>query len=304
MVRVVLFTSQKISHDTILLLHENENIRLELVIYQYTKRDEIYGYTDPKISLDKTGVRHLRKSGIDAQLIEDIRLIKPDLIINAYYPHIFPIALINIAKIGCLNVHPGLLPFYRGTFPTPWQILNGEKEVGVSAHLLDERIDTGPIICQRKTVINENETGFALYQRLMGIAFECLSEALERLLAHSFEFKKQNGGGSYYSNIEARFHIDWSMPRDVILKRIRVHSKPYLPAFGYLFNKILFINKANVQFDMDYVAQKPGQIVSFDGNNILVSCSDGLICVTEYELCPTCTVEELDLHIRVGNFIL
>ncbi|MDO8558782.1 MAG: methionyl-tRNA formyltransferase, partial [bacterium] len=101
---------------------------------------------------------------------------KPDLIVVAAYGQILPKEILEIAKYGCLNVHPSLLPKYRGPSPIQYAILNGETETGATIMLVDEGIDTGPILSQKKTGIGPNETFQELHDRLAILGSELLTD--------------------------------------------------------------------------------------------------------------------------------
>ena len=135
---------------------------------------------------------------ITKSLIDRVRDINPDYIFSIYYRQILPKSLLSSAKISCINIHPSLLPQYRGPVPTAWTIENGEKEFGITIHLMDEGIDTGDILVQKKYPIIENETGFELYTRGMKLGYELLVENFNKIVNEKIPAIPQVGIGSYF----------------------------------------------------------------------------------------------------------
>jgi methionyl-tRNA formyltransferase len=299
--KVVLFTSQDIGNDVLEYLHRRSDVDLT-VVTQRTKRDEIYGYRATLELCLEEKVRALTPKTFDDSFLSEIERIAPDLIVCAYYPRIFPARLLKIPPFGCINVHPGLLPQYRGTFPTPWCILNNENEIGITIHLMDQNIDTGDILVQQSFPIGPDETGHELYHRSMRLCANLLIEHFDKILRREIRAFPQPAGGSYYNQIDPQFRIDWHLPRQTIRNQVRVHAKPYFPAFSFLFNKCVLINKVSLYDLEDYKAQGAGVICRvMDDMKFAVSCVDGCLLVEDYEIFPILRSDDLKLHIRVGN---
>jgi methionyl-tRNA formyltransferase len=299
--KVLLFTSQDIGNDVFSYLHARDDVDLA-VVTQRTQRDEIYGYRATLDLCAESGVRALTPKAIDDAFLTQVEAMAPDLIVCAYYPRIFPRRLLKIPPRGCVNVHPGLLPHYRGTFPTPWCILNDEKEIGVTLHYMDEGIDTGDILVQRTHPIGPDETGHELYRRAMKLCADLLVENFDKLLRSELTARKQPPGGSYYNRIAPQHRIEWHQRRSEIRNQIRVHAKPYFPAYSFLLNKCVTINKASfIDLDDDR-AQGSGTIrMVFDDMKFVVSCVDGCLLVEDYDMFPILRPDDITLHIRAGN---
>jgi methionyl-tRNA formyltransferase len=301
MTKVLLFTSQDIGNDVFAYLHPRDDIDL-VVVTQRTRRDEIYGYRATLDLCVEKGVEVHTPKALDEAFLSKVERMAPDLVICAYYPRIFPRRLIDVPQLGCINVHPGLLPEYRGTFPTPWCILNNEKEIGVTIHYMDEGIDTGDILIQQCYPIGPDETGHELYHRSMKLCADLLTENFDSLLRREIQSRPQGPGGSYYNRIPPQYRIDWHQPRSEIRNQIRVHAKPYFPAFSFLMNKCLTINKASFIDLADYRAQGAGIICTvFEDRKFVVSCVDGCLLIEDYDLFPILRSDDVALHIRVGN---
>ena len=135
-----------------------------------------------------------------AEFMQQVQLLEVDLIVVAGFPRILKRVLIDIPRLGCINVHPSLLPRYRGPEPLYWALANHENTTGVTIHHVDEGIDTGDILLQRKLEIRPNETEITLGQRAARVASELLREAIPLLLAgRAPRTRQDHSAASYYS---------------------------------------------------------------------------------------------------------
>src|SRR6185436_10465492 len=103
------------------------------------------------------------KRARDESFIQEIRDLKPDLMVVAAYGQILPQALLDVPRFGCLNVHTSLLPKYRGAAPIQWAILNGDAETGVTIMKMDAGLDTGAMVRWRSTPIQPSDNGKSLH---------------------------------------------------------------------------------------------------------------------------------------------
>jgi methionyl-tRNA formyltransferase len=117
----------------------------------------------------------------DPAFIESIRALHPDVIVVIAYGQLLRPALLEIPRLGCVNIHASLLPKYRGAAPAQWAIINGEKETGVTAMLMDAGLDTGPILIQAVIPIAPDETSATLLDKMSLLGAKVLLETLEGL---------------------------------------------------------------------------------------------------------------------------
>lgn len=108
--------------------------------------------------------------------VRQIRELEPDLIVAVYYDQILKSEIIDIPRLGCINLHMALAEEYRGCYPTTWAILNGEERTGVTLHYIDEGIDTGDIIAQKTVGISLGDTGKTLYDKCTVAGIELFKE--------------------------------------------------------------------------------------------------------------------------------
>ena len=163
------------------------------------------------------------------EVVESTRAQQPDLIVVVAYGQILPKAFLEIPARGCINVHTSLLPRWRGASPIQSAILTGDSETGVTTMFMDEQLDHGDIILQRREPIHPNDTGTTLHDRLATLGAELLTETLrlsawprrqqdESQVTHARKFTKADG------------RIDWTKPAAEIDRQVRAFN-PWPGAF-------------------------------------------------------------------------
>ena len=152
--------------------------------------------------------------------------LDPGLIVVAAYGQILSKEVLEIPKFGCLNVHPSLLPKYRGASPIQFAILNGEKETGVTIILMDAMMDHGPILAQRKTIIGSNETAKQLHDRLALLGAELLIETVPDWLKEKIKVRSQDAEKATYTKILTKEDgkINWKKSAKEIERQIRAFN--------------------------------------------------------------------------------
>jgi len=153
----------------------------------------------------------------------EISNLKPDLIIVAAYGQIIPKNILEIPKFGCLNLHPSLLPKYRGPSPIQTAILNGEQETGITIMKMDEKIDHGPIIAQKKIILSGKENYQTLEKKLSQLTANFLIEILPQYLQNKIKPQEQKHGQATYTKILSRDDgkIDWNKSAPEIERMVR-----------------------------------------------------------------------------------
>ncbi len=214
-----------------------------------------------------------------------LKELEPDFIVLAAYGKILPRQVLQVAKIAALNVHPSLLPLYRGPAPMEWALLDGQKETGVTIIVMDEQLDSGNIIAQQKLTIELEDDIFSLKARLMEIAGSLLPKALEKILAGE-KPGPQTGIPTYARRLVKKDGlINWSNPATRIHNQIRALAEwpvayTYLPLAGR--SRYLRIRKSQIVSCEDKQGQ-PGQILKTDGQ-VLVACGKGTLNLLQLQL--------------------
>lgn len=167
----------------------------------------------------------------------------PDLIVSMHYRELIPARILRLAKIGSFNLHPSLLPDYRGANSIPWSLINGEKEIGFTYHYMNDRFDEGNIIYQDKFPVLRCDTAFSLFHKSMLLSLKKFSDVIDLVLS-GYRGIKQPSGGSYYSR-ELPFggEIDTKWTDDQILRFIKaMYFPPFDGAFVNHAGQKYFIN--------------------------------------------------------------
>lgn len=284
--RILLFTSQDIGFQIADGLARRGAYDLVVVTCR-TPRDDFYGYRSAAVAAAAHGIELHVATRIGEPLRRRIAEFSPDLIFCAYFPHVIPREVFGLSRLPAVNIHPGLLPRYRGKFPVPWYILNGEAEFGLAIHEIDDGVDTGPVLVQERYPIAPEETGHGLYRKTMDCGAALVLARIDDIIAGKIAARPQSGAGSYYARIERRYEIDWNLPRETILRRIRVHARPYLPAFGSIMNHLVLIDRARAVDPAGFAAQGGGAVLGVESDGAFtVSCCDGAIRAEGYEIAP------------------
>jgi methionyl-tRNA formyltransferase len=138
-------------------------------------------------------------------IVERIRSLQPDLIVVCYFDHIIRRPLIEVARCGVINIHPGLLPAMRGPAPNVWSIIEECGQVGVSVHFIDsETLDTGPLLKLHETARNPGESALALDCRLIRMGAELALEAITEIETGSARAIPQDASAGRYLSYPTR----------------------------------------------------------------------------------------------------
>lgn len=132
------------------------------------------------------------------ELLEWVRLRKPTAIFSLHYRDRIPVNIIALAECGGVNLHPSLLPDYRGCFSIPWAIINGESETGFTYHYMVEAFDEGNIILQERLGISKNDTAFSLFHKLIVLGLRHFERVFQKVVFEQDAGQPQPKGGRYY----------------------------------------------------------------------------------------------------------
>lgn len=196
-----------------------------------------------------------------------------DVAVVVAYGKILPQEFLDAPKHGCINVHFSLLPKYRGAAPVNWAIVNSETETGVTTMRIVQELDAGPILLQRATKIEADETAPSLLARLADSGAELISETLRRL--DEIEAQPQDEAGATFAPILKREDglIDWSMDSFAIERRVR-GFQPWPRAFTHFQSQTVIIWTATSEW-IEQLRYPPGQIIEASRDRLIVACGDG-----------------------------
>jgi len=216
----------------------------------------------------------------DPQAIEELRALKPDVIVVAAYGQILPRDVLEIPRLACLNVHASLLPRWRGAAPLQAAIAAGDFETGITVMYMDEGLDTGDILLQHNVEILPNDTGGSLHDRLAQIAPEALLESLRLLAAGNAPRILQDNARATYAPKLKREHgqIDWSESAEGIARKVRAYN-PWPGTSMKVDRQNLKVFSALV---VDLAGQ-PGEVLRSD-NELIVATGKGALSLAEVQL--------------------
>ena len=208
----------------------------------------------------------------EKDFIESIRQMNPDLILVAAYGQILPAALLEVPRLGCLNVHTSLLPKLRGAAPIQWAILKDELMTGVTIMKMDVGLDTGDILTQQSTAILPTDDAQSLQDRLAQLGGRLLVETIGPYTSGTLQPTPQPADGATYARkiLKEDGRINWNQPVRTIWNQVR-GLVPWPGAFTYLSDtkkSLLKVWKAEVATG----TAAPGEVLSADKSGIVVGC--------------------------------
>ncbi|HEY6292419.1 MAG TPA: methionyl-tRNA formyltransferase [Terriglobia bacterium] len=203
----------------------------------------------------------------------------PDAIVVVAYGHIIPPWMIELPRLGCLNLHASLLPRYRGAAPIPWAIVRGERVTGVTTIKIDAGLDTGDVLLEREVAIQPDDTAETLAARLSHVGAELMAETLVRLKHGNVKPQQQDHSQATLAPILKKEdgRIDWSLPADEIERRVRGFS-PWPGAYTTFRGKGIHLWKTAVASKTNgpqaVPAMEPGTLFGANGE-LLVAAGNG-----------------------------
>jgi methionyl-tRNA formyltransferase len=224
-----------------------------------------------------------------AEAMEEIKKLSPDLIILAAYGQIIPEAILTIPKYGSINVHPSLLPLWRGASPIQYAILNGDKKTGVSIMRMTAGLDEGPIILQEEMVLTGQEYFSELHDKLAEMASELLNKAISNIFSGQVSLQLQDNSLASYSKILTKEdgRINWQKPAQAIERQIRALA--VWPSSYTFFNdkgksKRIKIIEAETHKSIDGKEYSIGQVLNLSPDKIGVQCGQDLLVINKLQV--------------------
>jgi methionyl-tRNA formyltransferase len=222
--------------------------------------------------------------GLGIPILQPLDLKDPDFIkqLKSLNAHLFvvvafrilPPEVFTLPPAGTINLHASLLPKYRGAAPINWAIINGGKETGLTTIFIQEKVDTGDIILQKKVAIGDEETAGELHDRLASLGAELLLETVNLIEEGKAPRQFQTGEATKAPKLTKELgHIDWSQSARSIHNLVRGLS-PYPGAYTYVHGKLIKIFRTRVVADSE-VAEIPGEIISIELRKGLIEVATG-----------------------------
>lgn len=260
-------------HDIVLVLTQPDSVR---------DRGKKVKFSPVKEEAIKLGIEVLQPEKIkkDRNVIDRIKMEEPDIIAVAAFGQILSKEILDIPKLGCLNVHASLLPRYRGASPIQRAILEGDKETGVTIMYMEEGLDTGDILTKEKVQIGK-KTADELHDELSDIGAHLLVETIERI--REIKPVKQDDSLATYAPMisKADGHIDFSKSPQEIERMIRAFDS-WPGTYADMNGKTIKFWEAEIvdeKTDADF-----GEILDVRDDGIYISAGGGVLRMTQIQM--------------------
>ena len=205
--------------------------------------------------------------------VEMLKALKPDLCVTAAFGQLLSQEILDIPRLGTINVHSSLLPKHRGSAPINWSVIMGDTVTGVTTMFTDKGMDTGDILLMRETPIGEKETAGELSDRLAQMGAELLIETIRALEAGTLtRIPQDHDAATYEPKMDKELgRIDWSKSARVIDCLVR-GTTPWPGAFTTLGDQTIKVFELEIK---GAATGEPGEIIAADAKNgLIVSCGD------------------------------
>ena len=281
--KVLIFGCRKIAFDAINHISDNYKNSCEIVgvVTHDAERDRVYNDVLVSEHCDNLGIPWVRFDGkIQKDVIEKFN---PDIIFSLYYRKILKQEILDIPEMGCINIHPALLPKGRGPAPSLWNVLNGDEYAGTTIHYMVEGVDAGDIIDQKKVRIGEM-TGYDLNVCLGELGFELFKDNFEAIISGENKRTPQNHAEATYCIPFAKNlrYLYWDDP-DLVLRRFKTFTKPYDGAIAYVKGKFKLLAWEGKKLS-ERKSLKPPGFYELTEDGILVQTGALPVLVTDWDI--------------------
>lgn len=211
--------------------------------------------------------------------VEELRKYPADIFVVAAFGQLLSEEILNMPRLGCINIHASLLPAYRGAAPIQWCVINGEEKTGVTIMQMAKGMDTGDILLQKEVVLDEKETGGSLFDRLMETGAELIVEVLPKIEAGELTPVVQKEELATYAGkiTKDMGNIDFAKSAVTIERLIR-GLNPWPSAFTHYKEKILKIWEADVVSECANAENPvPGTVIAMDKESFTLATGEGAL---------------------------
>ena len=241
--------------------------------------------TPVKSAASAMGLQVLQPPSLGSSEVQaGLAALAPDVIVVAAYGLFLPRGVLDLPRHSCLNIHPSLLPKLRGPSPVSTAIVDGETTTGVTIMLMDEGMDSGPVLAQREAAIGEDETAEVLTARLFEMGAELLLEVLPGWAEGRIHATPQDESQATITRLLTRDdgRIDWNEDAEHIARRVRGYA-PWPGTYTYWAGKMLKIIEASPGDQP--ATDQPGKVTEPGaGDRIVISTGDGSLRVSRLQL--------------------
>lgn len=224
-----------------------------------------------------------------AEAVVQLRELAPEMIVVVAYGQILPKEVLNLPKLGCVNVHASLLPRWRGASPIQAALLAGDEVTGVTTMMIDEGLDSGPVLLWERVGIDPNDNAATLHDKLAAVGATLLLKTIAALTSGTLQPTPQPGEGvTYAPKIKKEDGlVDWTQPARQIQNHLRAFT-PWPGLFTFLATdagpRMLRIWLAEVKSQPAAKDAVAGTVTAADNNGIVVATGEGALIVCELQM--------------------
>ncbi|AHH06130.1 Methionyl-tRNA formyltransferase [Borrelia crocidurae DOU] len=221
---------------------------------------------------------------LDADVINLVKSLEPELMLVFSYGKIFKQEFLDIFPVGCINIHPSLLPKYRGPSPIQTAILNGDSVSGITVQKMTLEMDSGNILAQSQFEIKSFNTSVDIFEYVSLNSFDLVIEALNKLLKGDIGIVQDKNNATYCSFLGKEHRtIDFKLSAFDVKNKINAYN-PWPLARARLDNNEIIFHRADFISTNDYDDQVIGKIIAFDpSKGLLVKTGDGILVLLELQ---------------------
>lgn len=223
------------------------------------------------------------KSLKNPEFLEELKQYKADIFVVVAYGKLIPRSIFALPEFGTINLHPSLLPLYRGAAPVEWALINGEKESGVTVQMINEELDAGDIVLQEKIQLSDEITSGELYELVMPIGEELVLKSMELLSkGRDMLIPQDHSKATHCAKIDREIaRINWNRNSSEIHNLVRgLNPKP---AAWTTFRKMNIKIWKTTPFDGEDVNLLPGEILKYHKKHLLTGTGSGVIEILEIQ---------------------
>jgi methionyl-tRNA formyltransferase len=270
--RVVMFGYQTWGHRTLQALLDSAHEVVLVVTHPKSEHAYERIWSDSVAELAQAhGVPVLlRNRPDDEELMVRLKEAEPDLIVANNWRTWIPPEIFRLPRHGTLNVHDSLLPAYAGFSPLIWALINGEPEVGVTAHMMNDELDAGDIVVQRAVPVGPADTATDLFHRTVDLIAPIVTEALDLIDSGRTAWTPQDRSKAsfFHKRSIEDSNIDWNWPAEDIERLVRAQSDPYPNAFTHYRGERVRVLKASVS--QGIYGGTPGRVFIREGDGVVI----------------------------------
>ena len=255
--------------------------------------------SDVKLCAEQYGIPVFQPEKVrEEAAVERLRRENADIFVVAAFGQLLPKTILEMPRLGCINIHGSLLPAYRGAAPVQWAVLDGQKEAGDTIMQMNEGLDTGDILMQESIPLSADETAGSLYDKLSSMGGPLLLQALDAIEAGTVTPVPQGDSGTHYAKMlrKEMGNIDWTKSAEEIGRLVR-GLNPWPSAYTHWNGKMLKIWMAETvtqeelsalgcdeKNGMDLKEAQPGTVMIVTKDTLMVQTGDGLLALTELQM--------------------